>query len=172
MTVDITQDEMNILNLNGISTEDVRANVEYLRATGMDDNTSDYISEGLMKSVIHSSLIASKDQNNYEAMSNIMWSATWALNTLISRGKSTDWMVHMIGQAIGGVTNATHGMTLSSVSLAYYRYIMPYGLAKFVRFAKNVFNVDPANKTDEEIALGLSNCNFKWRLQGINKRRY
>ena len=39
MTVDITQDEMNILNLNGISTEDVRANVEYLRATGMDDNT-------------------------------------------------------------------------------------------------------------------------------------
>lgn len=121
--------------------------------SGEDDNTSDYISEGLMKSVIHSSLIASKDQNNYEAMSNIMWSATWALNTLISRGKSTDWMVHMIGQAIGGVTNATHGMTLSSVSLAYYRYIMPYGLAKFVRFAKNVFNVDPANKTDEEIAL-------------------
>ena len=39
MTVDITQDEMNILNLNGISTEDVRANVEYMRATGMDDNT-------------------------------------------------------------------------------------------------------------------------------------
>lgn len=39
MTVDITQDEMNILNLNGISTEDVRANVEYLRATGMDDDT-------------------------------------------------------------------------------------------------------------------------------------
>lgn len=37
MTVDITQDEMNILNLNGISAETVRANVEYLRATGMDD---------------------------------------------------------------------------------------------------------------------------------------
>lgn len=38
MTVDITQDEMNILNLNGISAEDVRANVEYSRATGMDDD--------------------------------------------------------------------------------------------------------------------------------------
>ena len=38
MTVDITQDEMNILNLNGISAEDVRANVEFSRATGMDDN--------------------------------------------------------------------------------------------------------------------------------------
>ena len=38
MTVDITQDEMNILNLNGISAEDVRANVEFSRATGMDDD--------------------------------------------------------------------------------------------------------------------------------------
>jgi hypothetical protein len=37
MTVEITQDEMNILNLNGISAEDVRANVEYSRATGLDD---------------------------------------------------------------------------------------------------------------------------------------
>ena len=30
-----------------------------------------------------------------------MWAATWALNTLISRGKSTDWMVHMLGQSVG-----------------------------------------------------------------------
>ena len=37
MTVDITQDEMNILNLNGISVEDAKANVDYLRATGLSD---------------------------------------------------------------------------------------------------------------------------------------
>lgn len=117
-----------------------------------DDNTSDYIAEGLMRSVVHASKIAVEDPQNYEARSNIMWSATWALNTLIAKGKKTDWMVHMLGQAIGGATNATHGMTLSAVSLPYYRYIMPYGLEKFKRFAINVFNVDTANKTDEEIA--------------------
>ena len=55
-----------------------------------------------------------------------MWTATWALNTLIAKGKTTDWMVHMIGQSIGAYTNATHGMTLSAVSLAYYRHILPY----------------------------------------------
>ena len=118
-----------------------------------DDNTSDYISEGLMKSVINSSRIANKDSQNYEARSNIMWSATWALNTLISRAKSTDWMVHMLGQAVGAFTDATHGMTLSAVSLPYYRYIMPYGLNKFKRFAINVWDVDAKDKTDEEIAL-------------------
>ena len=52
--------------------------------SGEDDNTSDYISEGLMKSLISASRIAVKDPQDYEARSNIMWTATWALNTLIS----------------------------------------------------------------------------------------
>ena len=96
--------------------------------SGEDDNTSDYISEGLMRGLIHASRIAVKDTQDYEARSNIMWTATWALNTLVSRGKSTDWMVHMLGQSVGAFTDATHGMTLAAVSLPYYRYIMPYGL--------------------------------------------
>lgn len=120
--------------------------------SGEDDNTSDYISEGLMRSLIHSSRIANKDPQNYEARSNIMWTATWALNTLVSRGKDTDWMVHMLGQAVGGYTNATHGMTLSAVSLAYYRYIMPYGIKKFRRFAENVWGIDTKGMTDEQAA--------------------
>ena len=120
--------------------------------SGEDDNTSDYIAEGLMRSVVHSSRIANKDMRNYEARSNIMWTATWALNTLIACGKSTDWMVHMLGQAVGAYTDATHGMTLAAVSLPYYRHIMPYGLAKFKRFAVNVWGVDAAGKTDEQVA--------------------
>ena len=120
--------------------------------SGEDDNTSDYISEGLMRSVIHASRIANKDPQDYEARSNIMWAAAWALNTLVSRGKSTDWMVHMIGQSVGAYTNATHGMTLAAVSLPYYRHILPYGPQKFKRFAVNVWDVDPAGKTDEQTA--------------------
>ena len=120
--------------------------------SGEDDNTSDYIAEGLMRSVVHSSRIANKDMQNYEARSNIMWTATWALNTLIACGKSTDWMVHMLGQAVGAYTDATHGMTLAAVSLPYYRHIMPYGLPKFKRFAVNVWGVDAADKTDEQVA--------------------
>lgn len=120
--------------------------------SGEDDNTSDYIAEGLMRSVIHSSRIAVQNPTDYEARSNIMWTAAWALNTLIAQGKSADWMVHMLGQAVGAYTDATHGMTLSAVSLPYYRHIMPYGLGKFRRFAVNVWDVETAGKTDEEIA--------------------
>lgn len=125
--------------------------------SGEDDNTSDYLMEGLMNSLIHSSRIALADPKNYEARSNLMWIATWALNTLVAKGKTTDWQVHMIGQAIGGFTDATHGMTLSAVSLAYYRMILDAGLPKFRRFAVNVWKVDDQGKTDREVALeGLS----------------
>ncbi|WP_419169509.1 iron-containing alcohol dehydrogenase [Negativibacillus massiliensis] len=125
--------------------------------SGEDDSTSDYIAEGLMRSLVHSSRIAVKNPEDYEARSNIMWTATWALNTLIAQGKSTDWMVHMIGQSIGAYTDTTHGMTLAAVSLPYYRHICPYGLKKFCRFAVNVWNVDAAGKTEEEVAAeGLS----------------
>jgi alcohol dehydrogenase YqhD (iron-dependent ADH family) len=126
--------------------------------SGEDDNTSDYISEGLLKSLIHSSRIAVKNPRDYEARSNIMWIATWALNTFIAKGKSTDWEVHMLGQAIAAYTDDTHGMTLSAVSMPYYRYIMPYGLAKFKRFAINVWNVSPEGKGDEAIAEEGLDC--------------
>lgn len=120
--------------------------------SGEDDSTSDYLAEGLMRSLVHSSRIAVKNPQDYEARSNIMWTATWALNTLIGKGKSQDWMVHMIGQAIGAYTDATHGMTLSGVSIAYYRHILPYGLKKFVRFATAVWDIPAAGKTDEQLA--------------------
>ena len=120
--------------------------------SGDDDSTSDYLAEGLMRSVIASSRVAVKDPENYEARSNLMWSATWALNTLIGEGKSQDWMVHMIGQAIGAYTDATHGMTLSGVSEAYYRHIMKYSLKRFARFAHVVWEIPTEGKSDEQLA--------------------
>ena len=136
--------------------------------SGEDDNTSDYIMEGMLKSMIHSSRIAVKNPLDYEARSNIMWTATWALNTLVSKGKTTDWMVHMIGQSAGAYTDATHGMTLSAVSMAYYRFLMPYGLAKLKRYAVNVWDVDPAGKTDEELAAeGLKQMDSYMKELGL-----
>ena len=136
---------------------DIMSHIMEQYFSGDDDNTSDYLAEGLMKSLIHASRIAVKDPQNYEARSNIMWTATWALNTLIGKGKTQDWMVHMIGQSIGAFTDATHGMTLSGVSLPYYRFIMKNGLPKFVRFAKNVWEFQATGLSDEQIAeAGLS----------------
>lgn len=120
--------------------------------SGSDDNTSDYIMEGLLRSLIASADVAVVNPYDYEARSNIMWTATWALNTLVAKGKTTDWMVHMLGQAVAAHNDATHGMTLSAVSMAYYRYILPYGTAKFARYAVNVWKVNPSGKSQTEVA--------------------
>ncbi len=147
---------------------DIMSNILEQYFSGDDDNTSDYIMEGLLRSLIHSSQIAAENPTNYEARSNIMWTATWALNTFVAKGKATDWEVHMIGQAVGAYTDATHGMTLAAVSLPYYRYIMPYGLKKFRRYAVNVWNVSEEGKTDEQIAAeGLDRMESYMKKLGL-----
>lgn len=136
--------------------------------SGHDDNTTDYIAEGLMRSLIVSSRAALKDPHNYEARSNIMWAATWALNTLLAMGKATDWEVHMIGQSIGAYTDATHGMTLSAVSMAYYRYILQAGRSKFARFATNVWAIPAQGKSEQELAeAGLDAMEHWMRELGV-----
>ena len=141
---------------------DIMSHIMEQYFSGEDDNTSDYLAEGLMRSLIHSSRIAVKNPQDYEARSNIMWTSTWALNTLIGKGKSQDWRVLMRGQAIGAHTDATHGMTLSGVSIAYYRHILRYGLNKFVRFATAVWDIPAAGKTDEQLAQEGVNALLDW----------
>ena len=141
---------------------DIMSHILEQHFSGDDDNTSDYIMEGLLRSLIHSSRIAVKDPENYEARSNIMWIATWALNTLAAQGKATDWIVHMIGQSIGAYTDATHGMTLSAISMPYYRYIMQYGLPKFARYAQTVWDVNPEGKSEGQIAKEGLNRMEEW----------
>ena len=60
----------------------------------------------LMRSLIVSSRKALVNPEDYEARSNIMWTATWGLNGLTECGKATDWEVHMLGQAVAAFTNA------------------------------------------------------------------
>ncbi|MDO4607798.1 MAG: iron-containing alcohol dehydrogenase, partial [Clostridia bacterium] len=125
--------------------------------SGEDDNTTDYLIEGVMKSLINSAKIAMENPTDYEARSNIMWCATLGLNYITGLSKTQDWEVHMIEHQIGAYTDCAHGAGLAAISPAYYRYICKYGIHKFVRFAKNVWDINTDNMTDYEAALsGIS----------------
>ncbi len=120
--------------------------------SGDDDNTSDYVIEGILRSLIHSARIAMKDPQDYEARSNIMWSATLALNYIAGVSKMQDWEVHMIEHQIGAYTDCAHGAGLATIAAPYYRAIYPQGLDKFVRYAQNVWGVDGTGRSKEAIA--------------------
>ena len=121
--------------------------------SGDDDNVSDDLIEALLKSLIKNTKKAIVDQKNYEARSNIMWIATLALNGITEAGKQGDWQVHGIEHQIGAYTDCAHGMGLAAISPAYYRHLIKYAPAKFVKFAKNVFNV---NRQGTDIEIGLA----------------
>ena len=121
--------------------------------SGEDDNTTDYLIEAVMKSLITSAKVAIKNPEDYEARSNIMWCATVALNRITGLSKMQDWMVHGIEHQLGAYTDCPHGLGLSVISMPYYRFIYKDGLQKFVRFAKNVWNISSEGKEDDAIAL-------------------
>lgn len=121
--------------------------------SGEDDTTTDYMIEGLLRSIINSAKIAVKDPKDYEARSNLMWSSTLAMNPIMGLSKAQDWEVHMIEHQLGAYTDCAHGLGLAAISLPYYRYIYKFGLNKFVRFAKQVWSVDETEKTKEAVAL-------------------
>ncbi len=120
--------------------------------SGDDDNVSDYVLEGLMRSLTVSAEKALKNPEDYEARSNIMWCATIGLNTITGLSKKQDWEVHYIEHQIGAYTDCAHGAGLAAISVAYYNYIYKYGLDKFVRFARNVWYVDTTAFTKEQAA--------------------
>ncbi|MCR4898915.1 MAG: iron-containing alcohol dehydrogenase [Acholeplasmatales bacterium] len=143
---------------------DIMSHIMEQYFSDIDDSASDYIMEGMMRALISASRVAIKNPNDYDARSNIMWIATWALNTFVAKGKTTDWEVHMIGQAIGAVTNATHGMTLSAISIPYYEYVMPFGLLKFRRFAEVVWGVESYRFNNDSTAIAKEGlrCMSDW----------
>lgn len=120
--------------------------------SGTDDNTTDYIIEGVLRSLIHSARAALKNPEDYEARSNIMWCATIGLNTITGLSKEQDWEVHMIEHQLGAYTDCAHGAGLAAISVPYYQYIYRYGVDKFVRFAKNVWDIDTGELSKEDAA--------------------
>lgn len=118
-----------------------------------EDNVSDDIAEALMKNVIRNLRAAMINPEDYTARSNLMWDATMAENRIIKLGKKTDFECHQMEHQLGAYTDCNHGCGLAVLHPVYYRHIYKDGLPKFYRFAVNVWGVDEAGKSEEEVAL-------------------
>ena len=116
-------------------------------------NISDDISEALMRAVIRDLRTVLHDPSDDIARSNLMWAATMGENRIIKLGKRCDFQCHQIEHQMGAYTDCNHGQGLAVIHPVYYRHIYKDGLSKFVRFAVNVWGIDPTGKSGEETAL-------------------
>lgn len=125
-----------------------------------ESNVSDDLAEGIMKTVIENLEIALENSTDYNARSNLMWASTMALNDIIRMGKEQDWNSHSIGHILSGLYDIPHGATLAVIFPNWMKHVYKNAPNKFKRYAINIWNIDPADKSDEEIAL-----------EGINRTR-
>lgn len=117
-----------------------------------EDNVSDDIMEALMRNVIRNLRAAIKNPKDYTARSNLMWDSTMAENRVIKMGKKCDFECHNMEHQLGAYSNCNHGKGLAVIHPVYYRHIYQNGLAKFVRFAENVWGISSEGKNEEETA--------------------
>lgn len=118
-----------------------------------EDNVSDDISEALMRGVIRDLRAAIKNPKDYTARSNLMWESTMGENRIIKMGKRTDFECHQMEHQLGAYTDCNHGAGLAVLHPVYYRHIYHNGLAKFQKFAVNVWGISPEGKNESELAL-------------------
>ena len=116
------------------------------------NNLSDDINEAVMRSVIRNIRVLLQDHNNYEARSELAWASAMAENGILKIGKVTDFQCHMLEHQLGAYTNCNHGAGLAVIHPVLYRHIYKSGVARFARFARNVWHICPKG-SDEETAL-------------------
>ena len=114
---------------------------------------TDRLAEALLVSIKEAAPIAVKDDQNYEAHATLMWAGMLAHNNSVGVGREQDWGSHHIGHELSAEYDCAHGASLAVVFPAWMKYVYKHDVKRFVQFATRVWDVNPAGKTDEEIAL-------------------
>lgn len=137
-----------------------------------DGNTpvQDGFCETLLRTVIETAPKLIEDLNNYELRETIMYCGTMALNGMVSMGFAGDWATHNIEHAVSAVYDIPHGGGLAILFPQWMKYNLSTNPARFRQLAVNVFGVEPAGKTDEEIGLeGIEALRNFWDSIGAPK---
>lgn len=108
---------------------------------------TDEIAEGVLRTVIRNGLKAYEDQQNYDALSEIMWCGSISHNNMTGLGRPKDFACHKLGHEIGGMFDEAHGATLSAVWGSWARYVYQIDIPRFARFGRKVWDIEEADDT-------------------------
>lgn len=142
---------------NGVVDAFIHTMEQYLTYS-VNGKVQDRFAEGLLQTLIEEGpkALASDSKDDLEVRSNIMWSATLALNGLIGAGVPQDWATHMIGHELTGSYGIDHARTLSIVLPAVMKVQKQSKREKLLQYAERVWQLtagDEAERIDRAIAL-------------------
>lgn len=115
-------------------------------------NLSDEINEATQRNIIRNICATVKDPQDIQARSELIWAAGMAENGILKIGKATDFQCHMLEHQLGAYTDCNHGQGLAVLHPVLYRHMMPEANYQFARLAVEVWGIEPAGKTEAELA--------------------
>ncbi|MGV8983985.1 iron-containing alcohol dehydrogenase [Clostridium sp.] len=113
----------------------------------------DRLIESTMKTVINNIPIILKQNDNYDAWAEIMWSGTIAHNNLLNTGRVGDWGSHDIEHELSGIYDVSHGAGLAVIFPAWMKYVHKQDIKRFAQFAVRVWNVENSFWSEERTAI-------------------
>lgn len=123
------------------------------------NHMSDEIAEGLMRNIFKYGPIAYNEPDNYEAMSELMWSSSVSHNDMTGlglepdTGRGGDWATHAIGQAMSALYDSTHGSSLSAIWGSWARYCCDANRDRFIEYGKKLWNLSGSDEDITEEAI-------------------
>lgn len=135
---------------NGIVDAFVHVTEQYLTYP-VNAPIQDRFAEAILITLIEQAPGVYENPADYEAMSNLMWSATMALNGLIQCGVPGDWSVHSIGHELTALHGIDHARTLAIVLPGLWKALLEEKKAKLVQYGERVWKITEGS--DDERAL-------------------
>lgn len=88
--------------------------------------TSDYMSMGVIKSVIENTNRYLAGEDGYETRANLSWASTIGLNWILGVDKVGDWATHRLSYPITKEYGITHGYALALIFTSWIRVALKY----------------------------------------------
>ena len=115
-------------------------------------NLSDEINEATQRNIIRNIRASIANPDDMQARSELIWAAAMAENGILKIGKVTDFQCHMLEHQLGAYTDCNHGQGLAVLHPVLYRHMLPEAAPQFARLAVEVWGIDPAGKSEQELA--------------------
>jgi len=104
----------------------------------------DRFAESILQTLIDVGPVTLAKLDDYDSRASFMWSATLALNNLISCGVPQDWSTHMIGHELTAFYGLAHAETLAIVMPEVWKFKLAFKKAKLEQYGHRIWKVKSA----------------------------
>jgi len=153
---------------NGLADSFTHVLEQYMTYS-VDAKLQDRFAESILQTLIEIAPTMLKDEFDYKAASNFMWSCTMALNGLIQQGVPSDWAIHMMGHELTALFGIDHARTLAIITESHYKVNLEDKQEKLAQYAERVWNVTDGTLEEKALA-GIEKTTAFFKSLGIDTK--